>query len=74
MSRRQKFGVHCCALDSECRHNIGWCWRLEVNTPWWHLGIALTRKNRYIRLRDPKAAEPLAKSNLIPEWTTFRRW
>lgn len=75
MSERQrhKFGLHCCALDSECRGDIGWCWRLQLNTPWWHLGIALRRNDQYCRLIDREAEKPLDKSNLKYEWTYFQR-
>lgn len=74
MTGRHKFHVHCCVLDSECRGDIGWCWRLEIRTPWWHLGIALTPANRYVRLRDRNAAEPFDKANLKREWINFSRY
>lgn len=41
--------VHCCFLDDDCRSAIDGsrCWRIELDTRWGHLGIALTRGARY---------------------------
>lgn len=47
---KQRWSIHFCALDAECRGNIGWCWRLEINTPRRHLGIALRPADRYARI------------------------
>ncbi len=45
------FDVHICALDRECRFGrIRGAWRLEIHTPWWHLGIALTPGDRFVRV------------------------
>lgn len=49
---RQKWGVHMCVLDRTCRRHAGWVWRLQVNTPWWHLGIALAPASRYVGKGD----------------------
>lgn len=44
---KQKWSIHCCGLDKYCRDYAGRLWRLHVNSPWWHLGIALTPGTRY---------------------------
>jgi hypothetical protein len=66
--RKQKFSLHSCVLDSGCRGDIGWCWRLDVNTPWWHLGIALRPKDRYVRMTR---REPFTYAL---SWVYFQRW
>lgn len=64
-ARRQRFAVHCCALDRECREVMrpigGAPWRVEVNTRWWHFGIALTPESRYARVDGN-------------DWYFFRKW
>jgi hypothetical protein len=45
----RRFDVHVCALDAECRLYAGSTWRLHVNTPWWHVGIALRPADRFVR-------------------------
>lgn len=47
---RKQWSLHCCALDKECRQYTGWMWRLHLNTPWGHLGIALRTKDKYARM------------------------
>lgn len=41
--------IHCCFLDDDCRNVITGkrCWRIEIHTPWRHLGIALTKDSMY---------------------------
>lgn len=73
----ERFGLHVCALDAECRGLIGWVWRIEFNTPWWHLGLALRPKNRYERFRrwPPMRESPdLAKAGAVREWVYARRY
>jgi hypothetical protein len=65
--RKQKFGLHCCALNSKCRGDIGWCWRLGLNTPWWHLGLALRPADRYVRVIT---SDPL---KVKTDWTYLQR-
>jgi hypothetical protein len=36
-------------LDRVTRKYCGWVWRLHVNTPWWHLGIALRPADRFVQ-------------------------
>ncbi len=42
-----RISAHICALDKECRLYSAGIWRLEIDTPWWHLGIAFTRMSQY---------------------------
>lgn len=58
--RQDRFYLHLCVLDRECRYYAGWVWRLHINTPWWHLGLALRPKDRFAD-RYPKA-----------RWVSFR--
>lgn len=48
------WSIHICALDRECRRVIpgGAPWRLEIHTPWRHLGVAFTPGDRYCRLNE----------------------
>jgi hypothetical protein len=41
-------------------------WRIEINTRWWHLGIALTRDDRYCRLKPNGEFETM--------WISGRMW
>jgi hypothetical protein len=69
-----KFYLHCCALDSECRGDIGWCWRVHLNTPWWHVAVALRPADMFVKLRDLEAADLYANSNKIYSWVDFGKW
>lgn len=62
-----RWSLHFCPLDKECRRTIpgGPPWRIVLNTPWGHLGIALTPDNRYSRLADD--------GSFRSTWIHFRR-
>lgn len=45
--KKQHWLIHCCALDQECRLYHGWLWRVHINSPWWHFGVALRPKDKF---------------------------
>jgi hypothetical protein len=60
-----RWWVHSCLLDSECRRVAGPTWRIDLNSPWWHLGIALRPGDRFVT----KASD----GQYRPSWFSFRR-
>lgn len=62
MAHKQKWNLHVCVLDPECRYYAGWVWRVHLNTPWRHLGAALRPRDRFARV-DGRA-----------DWFTAQRW
>lgn len=63
---KQRFGVHVCLLDRECRQYAGRVLRVEVNSPWWHFGVALRPGDRYVRQTED--------GGFRTTWTSFRSW
>lgn len=55
------WSVHCCLLDAECR-SMGLVARVHLNTPWWHIGVALHPSSRFAYLDGSST------------WTSRRRW
>lgn len=41
-------------------------WRVEVNSPWFHLGVALLPNDRYPHLNDD--------GRIVSRWWSFRTW
>lgn len=64
---RQRFYLHVCALDGQCRRYAGWTWRLHINTRWGHFGLALWPGDRFVdRYIDRNPSRP--------RWTSFRKY
>jgi hypothetical protein len=62
------WGLHCCIFDRDCRRHAGWVWRLQISTPWWHLGVALRREDQFLQL-DAEDWNVVRR-----RWTTCDRW
>lgn len=60
-SKRQKWFLHFCLLDAECRTYTG-LWRVHLNTPWWHVAVALRPGDRFARVPEGL------------DWVTCHRW